>query len=139
MEIRPYIMFKGECSDAIRLYENAFDSKVSEISRFSDMPPENPMPIPEDKKNWVLMATLPMGDNFIRLSDTIGELKDAESERVSIAVEFEVEKVKKAFNVLSEDGSVGIPLQQSFFSPCFGVVHDKFGVMWTLVGQSDDD
>lgn len=60
MEVRPYITFKGECSEAIKLYEKAFDSKVSEIMRFSDMPPENPMPIPEDKKSWVVMATLPI-------------------------------------------------------------------------------
>ena len=137
MQIRPYLIFKGECQDAIKLYEKAFDSKVTEIQRFSDMPEdlENSMRIPDDMKDWILMSKLPMGDNFIRLSDTLGELKDAESERVSIAVEFEVDKVRKAFDVLAEDGDIGFPLQQSFFSPLYGVVHDKYGVMWTLVGE----
>jgi PhnB protein len=137
LQIRPYLIFKGECQDAIKLYERAFDSKVTEIQRFSDMPenPENPMTISDDEKDWILMATLPMGDNFMRLSDTVGELKDAESERVTIAVEVDVDKVRKAFNVLAEQGDIGIPLQKSFFSPLFGVVHDKYGVMWTFIGQ----
>jgi PhnB protein len=140
LEIRPYLIFKGECQAAINLYERAFDTRVNEIQRFSDMPEnlEDPMPIPEDMKDWILMATLPMGDNFIRLSDTIGELKDAESERVTIAVELEVNKVKKAFDILAEEGSIGIPLQKSFFSPLYGVVHDKYGVMWTLIGQNEE-
>jgi len=137
LEIRPYLIFKGECQDAIKLYERAFDSKITDVMRFSDMPEssDNTMSIPDDKKDWIVMSKLPVGDSFIRLSDTIGELKDAVSERVTIAVETEVDMIKKSFNVLAEEGNIGIPLQKSFFSPLFGVVHDKYGVMWTFVGQ----
>ena len=137
MEIRPYLIFKGECQDAIKLYERAFDSKITDVMRFSDMPEssDNTMSIPDDKNDWIVMSKLSMGDSFIRLSDTIGELKDAVSERVTIVVEMEVDLIKKSFNVLAEEGNIGIPLQKSFFSPLFGVVHDKYGVMWTFVGQ----
>ena len=137
MEIRPYLIFKGECQDAIKLYERAFDSKITDVMRFSDMPEssDDTMSIPDDKNDWIVMSKLSMGDSFIRLSDTIGELKDAVSERVTIVVEMEVDLIKKSFNVLAEEGNIGIPLQKSFFSPLFGVVHDKYGVMWTFVGQ----
>lgn len=140
MQIRPYLIFKGECQEAIELYKKAFETEVSEIMRFSDIPqnPDNPMPISDSQKNWVVMATLPFGDNFMRLSDTIGELNDAPTERISIAVETSVDEVKHAFAVLAEEGNVGIPLQQTFFSPCHGVVKDKFGVMWTFVGQAEE-
>jgi len=137
LEIRPYLIFKGECQDAIKLYERAFDSKITDVMRFSDMPEssDDTMSIPDDKNDWIVMSKLSMGDSFIRLSDTIGELKDAVSERVTIVVEMEVDLIKKSFNVLAEEGNIGIPLQKSFFSPLFGVVHDKYGVMWTFVGQ----
>ncbi len=71
MEIRPYLIFKGECQEAIELYKKAFESEVSEIMQFSDLPqdPGNPVQIPENQKEWVVMATLPFGDNFMRLSD----------------------------------------------------------------------
>lgn len=135
MQIRPYLTFKGECQQAIDLYSRAFKTKVSEIMRFSDIPqsPDNPMPIPDSQKYWIVQATIPFGDNFMRLSDCLGELNDVPSERVSIAVECTIDEVKYAFAVLSEDGKVGIPLQQTFFSPCHGVVFDKFGVMWNFV------
>lgn len=140
MQIRPYLTFKGNCQEAIDLYTRAFKAEVSEITRFSDMPqsPDNRMFIPDTQKNWVLQATIQFSDNFIRLSDCLGELNDAPSERVAIAVECSIDKVKQAYAVLSEEGSVGIPLQQTFFSPCHGVVHDKFGVMWIFVGIAED-
>jgi PhnB protein len=139
MQIRPYLTFKGECQEAIELYTRGFKTEVSAIMRFSDIPqsPDNPMPIPESQKNWIVQATIPFGDNFMRLSDCIGELNDPPSERVAIVVECKIDEVKHAFNVLSEAGQVGIPLQKTFFSPCHGVVYDKYGVMWNFVAVDE--
>ena len=138
MEIRPYLIFKGECQEAIKLYKKAFNTEVSNIMCFSDMPPNSDMQIPEDKKDWIIMATMPFGNNFLRLSDTIGELNDTTTSRIGIIVECSVAEVKQGFNVLAEEGNVGIPLQETFFSPCHGLVYDKFGVMWNFVGQKED-
>lgn len=136
MQIRPYLMFKGECQQAIELYGRAFRTEASRILRFSELPSHPGSPaIPDNQKSWVVQATLMFGDNFIRLSDTIGPLNDAASQRMSIAVECEEELVRHAFAVLSEGGTVGTPLQRTFFSPCHGVVTDKLGVMWNLVAQ----
>ncbi|MGZ7208854.1 MAG: hypothetical protein ACXVHV_03170 [Methanobacterium sp.] len=103
MQIRPYLYFKGECQEAIELYKRAFKIEKSDIMRFSDLTPdiEVPMEISEGQKNWILQATLPFGDNFIRMSDSIGELNDASSDRVGIVVEDNADMVKHAFEVLS--------------------------------------
>jgi len=140
MQIRPYLTFKGECQEAIELYSRAFKTEVSEIMRFSDIPqsPDNPMTIPDNQKNWIVQTIIRFGNNFMRLSDCLGELNDAPSERVSIAVECTIDEVKHAFSVLSEEGKVGIPLQKTFFSPCHGVVFDKFGVMWNFVALAEN-
>ena len=137
MEIRPYLIFKGECQEAIELYKRAFKTEVAEIMRFSDIPqdPDNPVQIPDNQKDWIVMATLPFGDNFMRLSDTIGELNDVSTERISIAVETSIDEVKHAFPILAEEGNVNAPLHETFFSPCHGIVRDKFGVMWVFVGR----
>jgi len=139
MEIRPYLIFNGECQEAIDLYKEAFQTDVSSIMRFSDMPQDNPMEIPDNKRDWIVMATIPFGNNFIRLSDTIGELNDAFTQRIGIIVECRVDEVKHAFPILAEEGEIGIPLQETFFSPCHGLVYDKFGVMWNFVGIVDDE
>lgn len=140
MQIRPYLTFRGECQEAVELYSRAFKTEVSEIMRFSDIPqsPDNPMTIPDSQKNWIVQTIIHLGSTFMRLSDCLGELNDTPSERVSIAVEGTIDEVKNAYSVLSEEGKVGIPLQKTFFSPCHGVVFDKFGVMWNFVALAED-
>ena len=134
MQIRPYLYFRNECNDAIALYSRAFNTNVIEMMRYGDAP--GGPPIPEEKKGQVLQATLRFGDNFIRMSDSFGDINDAESERVAIVVECSEEEVRQAFAVLSEEGRVYMPLQKTFFSPCYGIVVDKYGVMWNLAAQS---
>ncbi len=136
MEIRPYLYFRNECNDAIELYSRAFNTGVIERMRFGDIPPGGGPPVPEELKGRILHATLRFGDNFIRMSDSFGEINDAESERVAIVVECSEEEVRHAFAVLSEAGRVHMPLQQTFFSPCYGIVVDKYGVMWNLSAQA---
>jgi len=139
MKIRPYLTFNGTCQEAITLYKRAFNTDVLELTRFSDIPANPNFQIPEDFKDKVLQATMKFGDDFIRLSDCGpgGNLNDPESERISLAIESSVSEVQYAFGVLSEEGQVGIPLQETFFSPCHGVVFDKFGVMWNFVANKE--
>lgn len=137
MKIRPYLTFSGNCNAAIELYTRAFDAKIDRIMRFSDMPPNPHFQIPEDYLNCVVQCTLIIGDEFIRLSDCGpgAKLNDPDSERISLAIEASVDEVKHAFDVITEEGEVGMPLAETFYSPCAGVCFDKFGVMWNLVGQ----
>jgi PhnB protein len=140
MQIRPYLSFHGECQEAIELYTKAFNIEKSEIMRFGDMPesPDNPLQISDEQKDWILQAALPFGDNFMRLSDSPQEINDAPTDRIGIVVESSVEIVEKAFGVLQEEGRVIMPLQQTFFSPSYGIVIDKFGVMWNLAAMEEE-
>ncbi len=137
MKLRPYLTFKGNCSEAIELYKRAFKTETMQILRFSGLPANPNFPIPDDYKDKVVQATMKFGDDFIRLSDCgPGQsLNDPESERISIAVETGIEEVKFAFSVLAEEGRIAMPLAETFYSPCAGVVFDKFGVMWNFVAQ----
>jgi len=73
----------------------------------------------------------------MRLSDTFKEVNDTPSERVSIAVEGSATDIEHAFNILSDEGSIVMSLQETFFSPAFGSLYDKFGVMWTLAATEN--
>jgi len=137
MKIRPYLTYQGTCQDAIALYERAFKTQATEILRFSDILSNAESPIPEGFKDQIVQAILPIGGDFIRLSDCPTELNCPESERISLAIEASVDEVKYAFEVLSIDGRVAIPLERTFYSPLAGVVFDEFGVMWNFVGQND--
>jgi PhnB protein len=136
MEIRPYITFDGQCAEAIELYKRAFKTDTLEYQLFSDMPPIPDYTMPDEYKNRVMQATMKFGDDYIRLSDcgyAPGfKLNEQESERISLLIEATVDEIKHAFDVFAEEGRVGMHLTETFYSPCAGVVFDKFGVMWNL-------
>jgi len=135
MKARSYMTFTGQCNEAIELYKRAFNTETQEILLFGQMPPDPNFTFPDEYKDKILQATLTIGDDFIRMSDCGPghPLNDAETEKLSIAIEAaSIDEIKHAFAVLSEEGRVGMPLMETFYSPCFGVVFDKFGVMWNL-------
>jgi len=138
MKIRPYLTYAGQCTEAIALYERAFKAELLQIARFWEMPPNPKLPVSDEEKDLVLQAIMRFGNNdFIRMSDCHGRsLNEQETERISIVIETTPELVRHAFAVLSEEGRVGIELSEQFYSPCTGVVFDKFGVMWNLVAQT---
>ena len=45
-------------------------------------------------------------------------------------------KVKAIFDALAEGGSVKMPLEQTFWSPAFGVVVDRFGIPWEINAEA---
>lgn len=132
MKVRPYIYFHGECQGAVDLYSKAFKTEAKGLMRFSDIPSNpNMPPIPEEQKSWIIQATIQLGDNLIRLSDSF-QKTNREGSLVCISVEGSIDEIKDAFSVLEEGGKVLNPLAKTFFSPCYGSLIDKFGVHWEL-------
>jgi PhnB protein len=41
-----------------------------------------------------------------------------------------VDEIKTLFNKLQEGGTIGMDLQETFWSKCYGSVTDKFGIQW---------
>lgn len=42
------------------------------------------------------------------------------------------DKVKSYFNALQAGGTVVLAPQRTFFSPCYAIVADRFGVPWKI-------
>jgi PhnB protein len=48
----------------------------------------------------------------------------------------DVETAERFFAALGEGGQVQMPLAQTFFSPRFGMVADRFGVPWMIMATA---
>jgi PhnB protein len=135
MKVKPYIYFHGECQNALDLYSKAFKTQAKGIMRFGDIPSNPSMPpLPEEQKNWIIQATIQLGDNLIRLSDSFKKT-NTEGSLVCISVEGSINEVQYAFSVLEEGGKIINPLSKTFFSPCYGSIIDRFGVQWELAAD----
>lgn len=138
MKVNPYVYFNGECQNAVDLYSKAFKTQIKGIMRFGDIPSNLSMPpLPEEQKKWIIQATIQLGDNLIRLSDSL-QKTNTKGSLVCISVEGSTDEIQYAFSVLQEGGKVINPLSKTFFSSCYGSLIDRFGVQWELAAEVQD-
>lgn len=133
----PYITLDGNAREAIEFYEEALDAQLLFIQTFGEMP-ENPnFPIPAEVKERVGHATLKVGETELMFSDTFPGSPFSSGNQVSICITTDsVEQAQKMFDALQQGGQVGMPLQETHFSPAYGNVTDKFGVTFQMFTEA---
>jgi PhnB protein len=132
MKVEPYLFLDGRCEEALEFYKKAIGAEVTSLMRFKESPDQSMVHGGQDG-NKILHASFRVGETTIMASD--GENKgnpNFQGFGLSIAVKTEAE-TKKLFNALAEGGRVQLPLTKTFFSPSFGMVADRFGIMWMLI------
>lgn len=136
MNIQPYLYFEGRCEEAINFYKKVVGAEVPFMMRFKEMPDPQPGSITPGTENKIMHASLKIGDSTMMVSD--GRCASAMAFQgfgLTLTVKSEAE-AEKYFNALSsEGGKPFMPLTKTFFSPKFGMTHDKFGVMWLVIVQ----
>lgn len=131
--INPYLVTNGNGQEAVKFYENALDAKVQMLQTFGDMPENPEYPIPAEAKDRVLHAHLKIGDTDLMISDTFPGQPYEVGSQVTIAIHIQgEEKTKEVFAKLQDGGQVIMPLQETFWSPLYGQLKDKFGVQWQV-------
>lgn len=131
--IVPYLVTDGNGQEAVKFYQEALGAEVVGLQTFGDMPPNPEYPLPEEAKNRVLNAQMNIGDAKLMLSDTFPGHPFQLGSQVTIALMVDnASEAKEIFEKLQEDGKVSMPLQETFWSPAYGQVTDKFGVEWQV-------
>lgn len=133
LRLIPYLVMNGNAKEAIQFYENALDAKVLGILTFGEMPENPEFPLPDDAKERVAHATLKVGESELMFSDTFPGQHHQSGNQVTICISTnDKEKSKQIYESLRQDGQVNMPLQETHFSPAYGVVTDKFGVTFQI-------
>jgi PhnB protein len=134
MRVEPYLFFNGRCEEAIDYYRRALGAEVTMLMRFKDSPePPQAGMVPPGSENKVMHASFTIGDTRVMASD--GECQGQPSFQgfsLSITAADEAE-AERRFNALADGGTVQQPLVETFFSPRFGMVADRFGVAWMIL------
>lgn len=140
MQVQTYLFFDGNCEEAVTFYRDALGAEVQALMRFSDSPePLPPGMVPEGKENQVMHAALRIGESTIMASDSpCGEARPVFG-GFSLSLDAADEReARRLFDVLSEGGTVQMPLDRTFFSPCFGMLSDRFGISWMVIVPGED-
>jgi PhnB protein len=136
--VQVYLFFAGRTEEAIEFYKKAVGAEVEMLMRHSDSPePPKPGTLPSGFENKVMHASFRIGQTTVMASDGCGESSKFEGFSLSLNVANKTE-AEKAFSALSDGGKVTLPLGQTFWSPCFGMLEDKFGVGWMVSVMPED-
>jgi PhnB protein len=133
MQIQPYLFFDGRCEEAVEFYRRALGAEVEMLMRYNESPePPPPGAVAPGSEEKVMHASLRIGETTVMASDgSCQGQPDFQGFSLSIAVP-DVAQAERVFQALAEGGQVQMPLAETFWSPAFGMVADRFGVSWMV-------
>ena len=132
MVVQSYLFFDGNCEEALSFYKQALGARVDFLMRYKEAP-ESPPPgkVPPNYGDKVMHTSFWIGETMLMASDGCGLTPNFAGFSLSITAKDQAE-AKKVFDALSAGGKVTMPLDKTFWSPCFGMLTDKFGVQWMV-------
>jgi PhnB protein len=130
MQINPYLIFNGECEAAFKFYEQCLGGKIIIMMTHAGSPMA--AQTPAVWQNKILHATLLVGDKRLQGSDAPPDRYET-PRGISVTLGIEnLSDAERIFNALATNGTVGMPLQETFWALRFGMVVDRFGIPWLI-------
>ena len=135
MKIVTSLSFRGQCREAFEFYAKVLGGKITAAMPYGDAPPG--MPITDEKyKTWLMHCWLEVGDQALMGADMdVGWAPTSTSPRTASTLPCTPRTMAEGqrwFDQLSEGGKAVMPFGETFWSPGFGSLVDKFGVPWMI-------
>jgi PhnB protein len=130
MKVSPYLNFNGQCAAAFKFYEEVLGGKISFSMTWGEMPGADQFPAESHK--LIMHSSLCVDDQTIMGADAPpGRYEQPKGINVSLHVK-NITDGERIFNAMSQNGSVIMPFQKTFWSPGFGMCVDQFGIPWMV-------
>ena len=130
-QVNVYINFNGETEEAFQFYRSIFGGEFLEIQRFDENPDQS---LSDHEKQKIMHIAYQIGDNLVihgaDVLESSGQPR-AEGNNFHLLVEpGSREEIDRLFGLLSKDGKVTMPLQETYWGSYYGHCTDKYGIQW---------
>ena len=130
MKVNPHLTFGGHCQSAFKFYERCIGGRIVTMLTWGDSPIAHQAP--PAWRDKILHATLAVGDSVLTGVDVVPEqYQQPKGFSVQLGLD-DPGDAERIFAALSEDGTVQMPLQRTFWALRFGVLVDQFGIPWEI-------
>jgi PhnB protein len=131
MKLATYLMFDGNCREAFTRYEQVLGGKITAMMDHAGTPAEEH--VSPEWRDKILHACLEIDGQMLMASDAPPDRSDGPMRSVSVNVMVATpEEAERVFAALAEGGKVTMPIAETFWSPRFGMVTDRFGTHWMV-------
>ncbi|RUT40208.1 VOC family protein [Paenibacillus anaericanus] len=138
-----YLNFDGIAEQVIDFYSEALNVHEVKKVKFKDLPQDPNYPLPESELNMIMESSIEFAGGKIMMSDIVpsmkavtGELMKGNNVLISLVID-DKQTLEEYFNHLAVGGKVTMPLSNTPWSSCFGMLVDKFGVSWKFNSDAD--
>lgn len=133
--IATYLFFDGSCEAAFTLYADVLQAEIVEKHHYRGSPMADQ--IPADFSDKIMHIELRFAGQALMGADRPMPQPPRPMVGAALLVTLPtVADAETAFARLAEGGTVQMPLQQTFWSPAFGTLTDRFGVNWSITGEA---
>ncbi|MCM3038470.1 VOC family protein [Paenibacillus motobuensis] len=138
-----YLNFDGVAEQAIDFYSESLNAIEVKKVKFKDFPQDPNYPLPENELNMIMESSVEFAGGKIMMSDILPSMKSVTGELVKgnniliSIVNDDKQALENYFSNLSVGGYVIMPLSNTPWSSCFGMLVDKFGVSWKFNSDAD--
>lgn len=130
MKLSFHLGFNGQCQEAFEYYAQHLGGTIGTVLQFKDSAAV--ACVPASWQNKIVHASMVIEGIELAGSDLLPEQYQKPSGfYLALGIDTEV-RVKSIFAKMAEDGDVILPPQKTFWSPCYGIVVDRYGVPWKL-------
>ena len=128
MSLSFHIDFNGQCREAFEFYAENLKGTIGTMLEFKDSPASESV-----SKEWqhkIIHANILIEGIELAGADVKPE-QYQKPKGFNILLGLNAESaVKSIFNQFSVGGEIIFPPQKKFWSPCYAIVVDRFGVAW---------
>jgi PhnB protein len=130
MHIHTHLHFDGRCREAFDLYADTLGGKLALAVTFDQTPMADRTT--EAWRSKIAHARLEVGDSVLLGTDAPPDrYQTPRGSDIMLSVDTPAEAAR-IFAVLSEQGTVGMPLAETFWARSFGTCTDRFGISWMI-------
>lgn len=130
MTIQPYLNFSGQCEEAFHFYERVLGGKLLGMFTFGSSPMADS--VPPEWSSKIMHIGMQLGDQMLLGCDAPPpHFQKPQGFSVCLDLPGEAD-AERIFPVLSEGGTVSMPLAETFWAKRFAMFTDRFGTPWMI-------
>ncbi len=134
MKFDVFLNFDGNCREAVAFYAQVFKTPEPQFMTYGDAPGSSPN---EQDADRILYACLPIFGCNMMFSDCPSDMTFIRGNSIGLTLGAEdKQEITRLFHALKEGGQVHMDLTKTFYAELYGMVTDKYGILWHLTGNS---
>ena len=139
MTLNPYLALGGNCRTAFEFYRSVFGGDFSILQTFGEGAEH--MEVADHEVDNIMHVSLPIGESVLMGSDVPAAYGTPIPPASNVSISYmppDRGEADRVFGMLSDGGTVTMPLGEMFWGSYFGACIDKFGTNWMIDCASEE-